>query len=192
MDGHKKNFKENTGKEIGEVIYVNTAGDLVKNKGRVATVLEGAAAGIELNENTRKYDFFLDVSRATPGKIPHEIQHFLDKAILENNPLAASRLVEIVKEVIGKHTLTSQYKMKMVDGEMVLDLDANKRAQKKDYTIEQFVNERYTKDTHEQNLEILGYFSEVLSTNKYFHKFTKGGKENSWKKLEKSSYKFLS
>ena len=186
MDNHRKNFKENTGEEIGEVHYVNTAENLVKNKGRVATVLGGAAAGIELNKKTGKYDLFLDVSRATPGKIPHEIQHFLDKTVLENDPLAASRLVEVMMEKMGGEILTSQNKYKIVNGKKVLDLDANGRLQTKDYTVKEWVEENYILDTHEGNIEALGYFSELLSTTKHFHKFTRGGKENSWKKLETS------
>ena len=187
IDNIKKNIKEaNPNKEIGEVRYVNTAENLIKNKGRVATVLDGAAAGLELNKKTGKYDLFLDVSRATPGKIPHEIQHFLDKTVLENDPLAASRLVDVVMEKMGDVILTSQNKYKIVGGKKVLDLDANGRLQTKDYTVKEWVEENYILDTHEGNIEALGYFSELLSQTKHFHKFTRGGKENSWKKLEES------
>lgn len=182
MDRLKENFKDLKGKELN-VVYVNTAEKLRKNKGRNDKILGGAPAGIKYNPKTEKFDIIIDVSRTEGGKIPHEIQHFLDRAVVEMDPLAASRLVEVTLEAMGKHVITNQV---VVDakGEPIL---RNGKIQFKDYTIEEFVKEKYgDKGGHEQNLEILGYIAETLSKTKYFHKFTRGGKENSWNKMSKS------
>ena len=124
----------------------------------------------EENSNTRKiedrdaaasFDFknkkiIINTDHATPGKMPHEVIHFVFKEMFKANPEAATRFKMAIKEAFpGKFFM----------GVKVKDKSGKQTGEVKDMNIEEFIQNEYAvKSESIKAEEYVAYVAEILAT----------------------------
>ena len=163
--------------------FVNTLTEIQKNGGRkISTKIgEGNAADFSFNKETSRWEITIDVSRTTPGKLPHEIQHMMDMVVFEGDANVARNF---------KTTLEGAFK-----GEKFYHVPVMKNGkytgEYKSMSLNEMIENMYGKSTETMKAwEYSAYVAEILSNPTYYSKFTKDGRYNTWKKLTKAINKF--
>jgi hypothetical protein len=97
----------------------------------------------------------INTDHASPGKLPHEVVHFVFKELFKQNPEAATRFKMAIKDAFpGKFFM----------GVKVRDKSGKETGEVKDMTIEEFIQNEYGKSSESIKAEeYVAYVSEILA-----------------------------
>ena len=162
-EGYAKAILEKSGSNVVDIMNKISP----KGEGRWAFELtndkieEGKDGKIVDKDAAASFDYknkkiIINTDHASPGKMPHEVTHFVFREMFKGNPEAATKFKMFIKDA---------FPGKFFEGIKVKDKNDKETGEVKDMTIEEFIQNEYGVESAKIKAEeYVAYVAEILST----------------------------